>query len=277
MNRVLWRKAIADTWVQLASSSALLVLFGWIFVWLMNLLKMGTWSRILNILPRFVEPIAGVPLVNLTTPLGRLSFLFVHIITLLVCIGWAVGRGSDVVSGEISRSTMDLLASLPLRRAAVMFVSAVTTAFGSLVLVGSAWLGTWIGMIVVEPEWRMEVELARLWPGAINLAMMTFCLGGLTAVFSSWDRDRWRTIWLAGGLFAVSSLVKLIACLWKKGDWLRYFTFLAAFEPQRLILLPEDVARPLAWQYNGVLLGIGLTGYVIAAVVFTRRDIPTPY
>lgn len=272
MNRALWRKAISDAWVQGLVSAVLLVLFAWIFVWLMSLFQPGAMAAFLNLLPRFVEPMIGVPLADLATVSGRLTMLYVHIITLLVAIGWAVGRGSDVVSGEISRGTMDLLLALPVRRYTVIVVSAIVAAAGSVLLAFSIWVGTWIGTLTVrltEP-----VAVARLLPGVYNLAAMTFCLAGLTSLLSSWDRDRWRTIWLAGGLFAASSVVKLVARMWEPGAWLRYLSFLTAFEPQQLILLPPEQTASMAWRYNGTLIGLGLLAYGIAAVILTFRDIP---
>ena len=272
MNRALWRKAIRDAWVQLAASSVLLLLFGWCFVWLMSLFRPGAVSMILDLLPKFVEPLVGVPLAKLATTTGRISVLYVHLVTILVCVGWAVGRGSDVVSGEISRGTMDLLATLPVRRYWVIVASAAVTALGTAVLALSIWAGSVLGIATVslpdavEPRWFL--------PGVLNLFSMTFCLAGITALVSAWDRNRWRTALLAGGLFVVSSIVKMIARLWTRGEWLKYLSLLTAFEPQQLILLEPEATRSMAWRYNGALLGLGLAAYVLAAIVFSRRDIP---
>jgi len=272
MNSALWRKAFRDAWLQLAVSSALLVLFGWCFVWLMSLFQPGMITAILDYLPSFVETLLGVPLSKLATVAGRVSVLYVHLVTVLVCLGWAVGRGSDVVSGEISRGTMDLLATLPVRRYWIVLSSAAVTGLGAAVLAVSIWAGSLVGMRVVTlPE---TVPPVRFLPGVVNLFSMTFCLAGVTSLISSWDRSRWRTILVAGGLFAVSSVVKMIARLWAPGAWLKYLSLLTAFEPQKLILLEPDVTRTMAWQYDGALLGLGLGAYVLAAIVFSRRDIP---
>jgi ABC-2 type transport system permease protein len=303
MNRALWRKAIRESRLQLIVSSVLLVLFGWLLVWLMSLVPILVIRDLLRTLPgavnRFMEAAAGIPIDQITTYAGRLSILYVHVITMLVSIGWAVGRGSDVVSGEITRGTMDLLLTLPIRRVEVVAVSAVVAAVGALVLAVSVWLGTWIGLATTSPPKQLEpakllpaaavlpipqshappepVSIAIFWPGVLNLAAMTFCLAGLTALLSSWDRVRWRTIWLAGGLFVVSFAVKMVARLWPPGDWMKYLSFLTAFEPQQLILIHSDATRGLAWRYDGILLAIGVAGYAGAAVIFTRRDIPAAY
>jgi ABC-2 type transport system permease protein len=109
----------------------------------------------------------------------------------------------------------------------------------------------------------------------VNLAALTFCLGGMTTLVSSFDRDRWRTIWLSGGIFVAASIVKLISRLWSGGEWLKYLSFLSAFEPQQLILARLDRWR-LTWELSGTLILLGLLCYVAAMVVFARRDIPVP-
>jgi len=70
-------------------------------------------------------------------------------------------------------------------------------------------------------------------------------------------------------------ILKMVARMWEPGAWLRYLSFLTAFEPQRLILLPEE-GLGVALRYNGTLLALGLISYLMAAVIFTRRDIPAP-
>ncbi len=275
MNAALWRKAIRDAWIQLAASCVLLILFGWCFVWLMSLFRPGMLVAILDYLPSFVEPLVGVPLAKLATATGRISVLYVHVVTLLVCLGWAIGRGSDVVSGEISRGTMDLLATLPVRRGWIVASSAVVTAVGSVALACSIWVGSLAGLATVSfPD---AAGPRQFLPGVVNLFSMTFCVAGITALLSACDRSRWRTVLLAGGLFVVSSIVKLVARLWTPGAWLRYLSVLTAFEPQQLILLDPETTLRMAWEYNTVLLAIGLGAYGIAAVVFSRRDVPTAY
>lgn len=271
MNRALWKKAVADAWLQAAASSVVLLLFAWLFVWLMSRFQFGAWARMLDLLPNFFQPMLGIPLAKLATPAGQVSVLFVHVVTTLVCIGWAVGRGSDWLSGEIGRGTMDLLLTLPIRRVTVMVIPAVVTTLGSAVLAGSVWLGMWLGLCTVDLGGNPPAT--QFVPGAINLFAMTFCLSGLTALISSWSRDRWRVILSAGGLFVVSLILKMVARMWPAGAWLGYFSFLTAFEPQRLILLPDNAPR-LSLSYNGTLLAVGLASYLAAGAILVRRDIP---
>jgi ABC-2 type transport system permease protein len=272
MNAALWRKAVRDAWPQLLISCLLLFLFGWLFVWLMSLFTSGFWTSLVDYLPGFVQSLMGIPLADLARPVGRISILYTHIVTLLVCIVWAVGRGSDPIAGEIDRGTMDLVLTMPVRRVAVVVSQGVVATLGAAILVGSLWLGNLVGLGTVTFE--EPVAAGRFLSGAVNLLAMTMCLTGLTAALSAGQRDRWRTIWLAGGFFAVASIVKMVARLWADGAWLKYLSFLTAYEPQQLILMPGEAARSLAWRYDSLLLALGLAGYALAAVIFARRDIP---
>jgi ABC-2 type transport system permease protein len=273
MNPALWKKAVADAWLTLVVSSGLLVLFCWLFVWLMSFFNMGAWSSMLNLLPNFVQPMLGVPLAKLATPAGQLSILFTHLVTILVCVGWALGRGSSSISGEIGRGTMDLLLSLPVWRFSVMAAPAVVAAVGAAVLAVSVWLGLALGLLCVR--FADPPPLGMFWPGAANLFAMTFCFTAITTLVSSWSRDRWRTITWAGGFFIVSLIVKLVARMWADGRWLDRLTFLSLFQPQEIILVPEAGVWP-GLRCDVLLIAWGLLCYAAAAAIFWRRDIPSP-
>jgi ABC-2 type transport system permease protein len=272
MNRAIWIKALTDAWRQLAVSALVLLLFSWLYVWLMSLFPVGGFGMILSLLPSFIEAMLGVPIKLFASPMGQLSLLYIDVITLLVCIGWALGRGSDAVSGEIARGTMDLILSLPVWRVTVLAVPACVTAVGSAILVSCVQLGIVLGLATVhfaQPPAAMDFL-----PGTFNLFSMTFCFTAITTLASSWGRDRWSTIGIAGGIFIFSLIVKMTARMWPRGKFLFYLSFLSSFEPQRLILAPERGAA--AWRCDVTLLVIGLACYVVAALIFNSRDIPGP-
>lgn len=271
MNRALWKKAVAAAWVQLLISSVLLILFSWLFVWLMGLFKLGAWANFLQMLPDFSHRMIGVPIKHIASPAGQISILYEHVITILIFIGWAIGRGSDSISGEISRGTMDLTLTLPVRRASVIFVPAVTATLGAVVLGASVWLGTWLGLVVARGG--EGISATQFLPGVVNLVAMTFCLTGITTFVSSWNRSRWRTISITAGVFVVSVIIKMVGRLWEPGDWLKYLSFLTAFDPQKVILLPNGT-WDMSLRFNSILIALGILGYAAAMLVFARRDIP---
>jgi ABC-type transport system involved in multi-copper enzyme maturation permease subunit len=144
---------------------------------------------------------------------------------------------------------------------------------GAVVLALAVWVGSVLGLMTFSLSG--EVSRTALLQGVWNLAAMTFCLTGVATFISSWSRDRWRAISWAGGFFVVSLIIKVIWRMWPEGDWLKYLTFLSAYRPQELILGSSESGLT-AWRCNGTLLALGLLCYVLAALIFTYRDIPGP-
>ena len=274
MNAAVWKKAINDARGQLLVSCLLLLLFGWFFVWFQSLFKMGAIAGFLTLLPDFVQDLVGVPLEQFVTPRGRISILYMHLITLLICYGWAIARGSSAVSGGISAGTYELLLTLPIRRFTLVVAVGTVASLGAALLALSTWLGNYLGIATVRLEGGPVAAIDFL-PGAVNLCFMTFCFAGITTLLSAFDRNRWRTMCLAGGFLVVSILLDMVASMWKPGAWLGYLSFLTAFDPPGLIL-ESDQSWIASLRLNSILLGVGLIAYTLAGLVFSRRDIPVP-
>lgn len=274
MNAAIWKKAIADARAQLLASCLLLLLFGWFFVWFQSLFKMGAIAGFLTLLPDFVQDLVGVPLDQFVTPRGRISILYLHLITLLICYGWAIARGSSAVSGGIAAGTYELILTLPIRRFTVLIAVGTVATAGAALLALSTWLGNCLGVATVGLEGG-PVAATDFLPGAVNLFFMVFCFSGVTALFSAFDHNRWRTMCLAGGFLIVSLILDMVASMWKPGAWLGYLSFLSAFDPPALIL-EHDGTWAESLRLNAALLIVGLICYAAAALVFSRRDIPVP-
>lgn len=272
MNCALWKKAFLDVWLQLLISSLVLFGFGWIFPWLLSMFKADLAIALLKAMPGFIQRIVGIPLAELVTPAGSISLIFVHVVTLLVCIGWAVGRGSDPICGEIGRGTMDMLVSLPIWRATLILVPAAVATLGAVILPASILIGIAIALNTItlkEPVYTSEFI-----PGAINLFSLIFCLTGITTFISSLVKDRWRTISLTVGIYLVELIIEAVGRLWEAGSWLHYCTFLSVYQPQELVLL-RGQSPSTEIKYNVVLLIIGLLCYALGIIIFSHRDVPT--
>lgn len=269
--------------LQLIISSIILIAFAWLFVWLISLVKPGLWAAVLEFAPDFLRKLIVVSPAQLLTSRGQISVLYLHIVPLLVCMGWALGRGSQAVAGRIASGQMELLVASPLRRLELMLAPAAVMWFGAFVMGIALWAGTWLGLVTIrlaDPPAATDFL-----PGAINLIALTLCLAGITTLISSFDQDRWRPIWGAMAVMIVAAILKLIGQLMPGGEWIGNLSFLTAFEPQKLILEPEAAWSPWFfphWQislrlwFNFVLVMIGALTYAAACVVFLRRDIPVP-
>ena len=251
----------------------LLFFFHWLFVWLSSKIDLGAMGMFLVQLPKEFQRVSPIPMADIATPAGRVGLAYVDPIAILAATAWGIARGSDAVSGQLGRGTMEMVLAQPLRRITVLGVQATVTTLGALLLGLHSWLGTCVGLRSVSLP--VEIPMALYVPAAANLAGLAFFMAGFTTMLSAFDRYRWRTIGLASGFYVVSLMIKLVARMAPKYENFIYMSFLGGFEPLLFVNHPEDGWR-LALEYNGVLVGLGLAAYALAAIVFCRRDLPAP-
>lgn len=320
MNRILLKKSFGDARWLLLALVLLLFSFSWIRVWLVSTLEMPRFASIVKPLFDKWGQFSPVTLDQLLSYPGRIALTFAEPIIVFGMTLWAIGRGSDCVSGEIGRGTMEMLLAQPVARWQIFWSQASVTIGGTAVLALVVWLGIYTGIHTnrVElthtkslplPLTNLRIPLPFLKPEkeivpmidvvqprqmiapTVNLFAYGFCIAGLASLFSSWDRYRWRTIGLMTGLFTIQFMIKVLALSSKHLLWLKQFSFLTAYEPQRFVAAAVDSPQDLwAWTvvnhqdkvvaglltYNVILLGIGLVSYLLATVIFCRRDLPAP-
>ncbi len=273
MNRALWSKTIGDARLLLAALVVLMFGFQWLFVWLSSLVELGALAMFLQALPGEFQSLLGMSLSKVATPTGRLALAYIDPVVIFATVVWGFARGSDCISGEIGRGTMELLLAQPVRRSSIVAVQAAVTAAGAALMAAAAWLGTYQGLWAVG--WLDHVEPRHFIPSAANLFAITFFLAAASTLVSSCDSQRWRTLGIMGAFYIIELLIKIVARLAPKLDWLMYCTVLGAFEPQNLAVEP-DRAWQLSLRYDGTLIGLGLLCYVLATIIFCRRDVPAP-
>ena len=284
MNLALWLKSFRESWWLLISCAALIYFFSWMNVWLVSEVESQNLLRLLRYFRNPVlEQLLPVPLEVLVSSSGRLAAAFDHPLVMVPTCVWAIARGSDSISGEIGRGTMEVLLAQPVRRIEVLLSQAGITIFGSLVLALAVWLGIATGLEKFE---LAEEPLARTFlPAVSNLFCLSFALAGLTTLLSSFDRFRTRTIGLAVGILLLEIVLALVSISAPEAwAWVRWTTFISAYQPQVLsfrfwpdvLANNADLSWRLLWHYNGSLLALGAICYAIAALVFCRRDLPAP-
>lgn len=276
-NRALWRKAIIDARLLLLSAMLLMFVFHWIFVWITSLIKLGPIADFIRALPREIQNLSGVPVEEVATVAGRIAVAYVDPVVLLAAAVWGISRGSDVVSGEIGRGTMEMLIAQPVRRLAVIWTQSAATILGAAGIALAAWLGTYAGISTIRLEETVPANIFV--PAAINVFALTFFLAGVSTLASSCDQYRWRTVGLMGGFFIIGLIVKVMARTVSDLNWLSYLTFFGAFEPQLMVttmLRDTHEAWMLSLRYDGLLIGLGGACFIAGAVIFCRRDLPAP-
>jgi ABC-2 type transport system permease protein len=273
-NTAIWKRTWGDQRVLVLSLAALWAVFPWIYITLSAQIQMSAFQDVLlRAIPQEWQKLSGVPFSEVATHAGRVALAFVDPVVVLAATVWGITRGSDAVSGQLERGTMEMVLAAPVGRVAVFVTQALATTLAAAVLVGVL-LGGVYSAIAFGP-WAGQVDPGRFVPAAANVFGLMVCMAGITACVSAADSHRWRTIGILCGFYVFSILAKLVGRMSESLSWVGYLSVFNAYEPQRLVFGGLDSWLLLA-RYDGVLLGIGLAAYVIGAVIFARRDLPAP-
>lgn len=274
LNLALWEKSVREARGLLLAAGLLLFVFHGLFVWLSSLIDLGWLGSFLRFgFAPALQSLLPVPVAEMATPQGMIAMGYVHPVVLFTTAAWAIARGSDAVSGELDRGTLELLLAQPVRRTSVLAVQGVVTSLGSVALAAACWVGTWtgVGLVRLNPP----VDAWSFLPSAANVAALTIFLAGVTTLLSAGQRYRWQTIFWAGLFYVVQIIMDVVGRMAPQLSWLRYATCFGAFEPALLALRPET-AWSISLRYNGILFGLGLASYLAAGIVLARRDLPAP-
>lgn len=298
MNRSLLKKTVLEARLLLLSCMAAVFSFCWAWVWLASQFEMGRFETVVEQFREY-ERFSPVPFEQLFTYTGRIAMAFDEPIVVLCISLWAIARGSDCISGEIGRGTMEMLLAQPVSRLQVLVSQASVTIVGIGILSLTCWLGIYAGIMtntVEEPvvqswtipwlNWQLpnplaeeqvrqvpmadQVDPAEFAPAVFNLFALGFFLAGISSLLSACDRYRWRTIGLVVGVFIFQLIVKVLGLASDRLDWLARCTFFTAYEPQRFVSLaihsPESAWALVLRDENQRWVDLGPLGYDLVLI-----------
>jgi ABC-2 type transport system permease protein len=278
MNRALLRKCVLEAqWLFWACAAAMFA-FCWVRVWLVSRLEMGKFKVIVETFRDEVDRFLPIGVDALFSYTGRVAVVYEEAVVILCMVVWAIARGTDSVSGELGRGTMEMLLAQPLSRLQVLSHQAAVTVGGVLLLAAVTWFGTFVGIqsfsakeekaspslitSLLRLQWpaaskekefvyvplREKIDAANLLPASVNLFALGFFLAGLSTLVSACDRYRWRAIGVVVGIYIVQLVLKLVGVAADDWRWLSYLSFFTAYEPQLLVQVALN--HPIdAWSF----------------------------
>ncbi len=293
----LTRKYIAEGTLLFAGLALGIFIFCWFRVWIVGELDTAQFRQIIDLLPKDWRKFASVDFDWLVSYLGRTALTLDEPMLVTLFCAWGLVRGSDVVSGELSRGTMEMLLSQPVSRRQVFVSHARLTIFFLVVLALIAWLGMSLGIWTTSveestyPEIRIPIidyaiplsflppvketiamssvvnPMAYL-PGLVNLFCIGFCLSGFAAFCSAIDRYRWRTLGIVAVFYFGNAGLKMLGMGSERFKWAESASLFGLYHPASVIERAQTSPWSPFWLLNydaeGSVIGLGaLANYTI--------------
>ncbi len=277
MTRLLLKKTIHESSLLFLACASMLFAFCWARVWIICQFDLQQFKPLLEQLRPF-EKFSPVPLEQLLTYTGSLAMTYHEPVLMLCILVWSISRGSDVVSGEINRGTMEMLLAQPISRIHLLGCHALVCVSGGALLCLIGWLGLLVGIQTnsiretvaptvevslpfipvrfpirvgaAEEFWSplaAQVDASVFVAPSCNLFALSFFVYSLSVLCSSFDRYRWRTLGIMIGIFVFQLLLMLLS---KATEWTAvwgYFTFLSAYQPDSIVHFSRSAPASAWW------------------------------
>lgn len=281
IHRVLVRQYVGQSMLLFLACGAALFAFAWVRVWVVSLLDMGQFQTILEQFREF-EKFAPIDFDSLFTYSGRVGMTYDEPIVILCTVIWCVARGSDVVSGELGRGTMEMLMAQPIRRRTLIASHALVSVVGLALLCLLVWGGITAGVYatsveeslpppsfrvpilnfdvplsVAEPATqevplRDRVDVRIFTASTFHLFAFGFFLLGLASWLSAVDRYRWRTVGAVVGIYVLQLVMFGLGKAAESLDWLLSLTFFSCYKPQKMTSLAVNEGLTAPWSMSQI-------------------------
>jgi ABC-2 type transport system permease protein len=288
-------KCLVEARLLFFAIGALLFAFCWVRVFIVSRLQIGQFAAIVEQIWDQFGSFSPVPFEQLISYTGRIAFAYNEPIVVFGVSIFAIARGSDAVSGELSRGTMEMLLAQPISRLHALYTQATVTVSCLIVLAGLTWAGTTVGIYTIQitedappptlhvPVLGIHIPLATGKPekikvpmvertrpryfaaGAFNLLCLGVALAGFSTLVSAFDRYRWRTIGIVVGVYIVQLILKIIGQTIDDVAWMQWLSLFTAYEPQKFVSIavhdPAQSWSTALFNSQGEFLELGPLGY----------------
>jgi len=295
LNLALLKKSLSESRLLLAALGLLVFSFCWVRVFIISRLETGRFAAIIDQFWDQVKDFVPVTLDQLLSYTGRIGMGYNEPIVVFGISIFAIARGSDVVSGDLERGTLEMLLAQPVSRVQVLCTQAAVTLTGLAALSACTWLGSTIGIYtthiqedVPPPMLRLPLtelkiplafgpaEKARLpmrertdprffLPAAVSLFCLGVAVAGFSSLISALDRYRWRTIGVVVAVYVLMIVLKILGQAIGEVAWLQKLSLFTAYEPQKFISIavhdPVHAWSLVMFDGSGHYLEPGPLGY----------------
>ena len=196
------------------------------------------------------------------------TFAWFHIIVLAILWAFCITYCTRMPAGEIDRGTVDILLSWPASRTRIFLCDALMWLAAGMLVVLCGWLGNHLGGRSAGKEYH--IPTASSVAIVANMYSMFLAIGGMVYLVSAVSDRRGSAVGVALGVLLASFFLNFLAQFWPPAKSVGFLSVLEYYRPLQIV-------REGSWPIRDMLVLIvaGAVFYIIALIVFARRDIRT--
>lgn len=269
-NPAIFLKTVRDLISALVLCGLGLIAFNVVFVWAM--LNMGPelldFVSKIPFIAKIFEIAMGIKVSGQVSINTLFSVSFTHAVVLALTWSVIISATTRSTVGEIEWGTADLLLTLPVNRLEVFVSTTLAWLQAAVVLSLCPIAGIWLGTQIFET--KEPVELYRYIAPSINFLCLNLAVGGISSLVGCIANRRGPAVGTLVGVLITSVVLTFLEPFLEWVKQIRFLSLLSYFRP-------VDIVRTGEWPIQSmiVLLTTGLACWVIGAVIFCRKNIPT--
>ena len=279
IDRVLIKKYVNQSSLLFWSCGFILFTFAWVRVWVGTFFNLSQYKNVLDQFKEF-EHFAPIEFSALMSYAGQVALVYDEPIVILCVVIWCVSRGSDVVSGELGRGTLEMLLSQPISRTKLLFSHAFVSILGLALLCLFVWAGIGLGIhtndvdeevpppnvtipiieyqiplgepLVEKVPLSERVNVATYAAPTFHLFSFGFFVLALATLFSSMDRYRWRAVGCVVGVYIIQLVMFGLGKAAESLQWLLNISFFSCYKPQKMAAIVGDNGLSGPWSLTEI-------------------------
>jgi ABC-2 type transport system permease protein len=263
---LLFKLAVKRARTLLIATGLLLAAFQVLLVLIAGSIKPSEFDQLAALLPPFVRAIMGAAVASIMSFAGIVSIGYFDLAIVIALLALTIAMAT-LPASEIENGVVDLILARPLPRHWVITRTIAVVLFSIMLMLAMMIAGTWIGLYTLAPEnaiWPTPYMIGMM---ALNLGMLMVCWSGVAMALGSVYR---RSVASAttGLLALLTLLLNIVEGIWTPAEhvgWLSPFHYFVPFD----IVMGHE----LYLENVVVLWAVGMTGYIVAYFLFSRRDI----
>jgi hypothetical protein len=224
-----------------------------------------TFLMVLKMLPSIVKTALGGDMLESGSITALLTIGYQHPFVMFLCMVFAVGVPTGLLTGEVQRGTMELILSRPVTKTQVYICAAVLTLAGMFGLVMTMFLGTAVAVHVYRFDEPIPLDLfLRI---ATNGGLLAGTFGAFALLCAASFGRFYSALGVSVVFLTLNYFVALVSEWWPRMQFLRRATLF-------YLVYYSDIWQSWPLRNMAILAAVLLLMVVAGGIIWQRRDLP---